>query len=111
MLSADKDLLLAKLNQDLLGLHLLELNTVLNRFQNAIGASSLLGGFAFAGIVELQLIDGENQTQLLAESVFYLSASLTLALAIALREHRLSHVEAQLDAAVSSLDEALALWD
>ena len=40
MLSADKDLLLAKLNQDLLGLHLLELNTVLNRFQNAIGASS-----------------------------------------------------------------------
>ena len=82
MLSADKDLLLAKLNQDLLGLHLLELNTVLNRFQNAIGASSLLGGFAFAGIVELQLIDGENQTQLLAESVFYLSASLTLALAM-----------------------------
>jgi len=82
MLSADKDLLLAKLNQDLLGLHLLELNTVLNRFQNAIGASSLLGGFAFAGIVELQLMDGENPTQLAAESVFYLSASLTLALAM-----------------------------
>ena len=84
MLAADKDLLLAKLKQDLLGLHLLELNTVLNRFQNAMAGASLLGGFAFAGIVELELLDdkGEIEGQQLAESVFYVSASLALALSL-----------------------------
>ena len=61
MLNADKDLLLAKLNQDLLGLHLLELNTVLNRFEKAIGGASLLGGFAFAGIVELDFIEDDGR--------------------------------------------------
>ena len=84
MLSADKDLLLAKLNQDLLALHLLELNTVLNRFQNTIGASSLLGGFAYAAIIQAELDLGwrGNPDQLVAEATFFLSASITLALAM-----------------------------
>ena len=84
MLSADKDLLLAKLNQDLLALHLLELNTVLNRFQNTIGASSLLGGFAYAAIIQAELDIGwrGNPDQLVSEAVFFLAASITLSLAM-----------------------------
>ena len=87
MLSADKDLLLAKLNQDLLSLHLLELNTVLNRFQNTIAISSLVGGFAFAAIIEVELNENEEEERRMkeryvAEGIFFTSASLTLALAM-----------------------------
>ena len=84
MLSADKDLLLAKLNQDLLALHLLELNTVLNRFQNTIAASSLLGGFAYAAIIQAELDIGwrGNPDQIACEAVFFLAASITLSLAL-----------------------------
>ena len=84
MLNADKDLLLAKLNQDLLALHLLELNTVLNRFQNTIAASSLLGGFAYAAIIQAELDIGwrGNPDQIVCEAVFFLAASTTLSLAL-----------------------------
>ena len=85
MLAADKQLLDAHLRNELQQLRRLEITNVVNRFQNALTPATLIAGFSFTGIVELEFADGhEGRSYLakLAEPVFYMSASAALSLAL-----------------------------
>jgi len=84
MLAADKQLLDARLRNELQQLRRLELTNVVNRFQNALTPATLIAGFSFTGIVELEFTDEHktNEAAKSAEPLFYISAALSLSLAL-----------------------------
>ena len=57
MLAADKLLLDAQLRNELQNLRRLEINNVVNRFQSALAPATLIAGFSFTSIIELELTD------------------------------------------------------
>ena len=91
MLAADRELLFAKLRMEAATIRTTELHTIVGRFGLLAGTSSLLGGFAFAGIVEFEFADVERAEKTtsvfianpeVAETVFYISAAVTLILSL-----------------------------
>ena len=100
MLAADKQLLDAQLRDELQQLRRMEINNVVNRFQNVLTPSTLIAGFTFTAMTELEFIPpksvdlGEGVTQVVqekawllpenrsAEPMFYISATIALALAL-----------------------------
>ncbi len=85
MLAADKQLLDAHLRNELQQLRRLEITNVVNRFQNAITPATLICGFSFTGIVELEFTEGHQSRSWLsrhAEPVFYIAASAALSLSL-----------------------------
>ena len=85
MLAADKQLLDAHLRNELQQLRRLEITNVVNRFQNALTPATLIAGFSFTSIVELEFTTThlERSSQALhAEPVFYICSSAALSLAL-----------------------------
>lgn len=84
MLAADKQLLDAHLRNELQQLRRLEITNVVNRFQNALTPATLIAGFTFTSIIELELTDMHDLTQQArtAERGFYLLATTALGLAL-----------------------------
>lgn len=84
MLAADKQLLDAQLRNELQQLRRLEITNVVNRFQNALTPATLIAGFTFTSIIELELTDMHDLTQQArtAERGFYLLATTALGLAL-----------------------------
>jgi len=72
------------LRNELQQLRRLELTNVVNRFQNALTPATLIAGFSFEGIVELDFTDDHEKNEALewAEPLFYISAALSLSLAL-----------------------------
>jgi hypothetical protein len=87
MLAADKQLLDAHLRNELQQLRRLEITNVVNRFQNALTPATLIAGFSFTSIVELEFTEShlsgrENLASLRAEPIFYICAAAALSLAL-----------------------------
>jgi len=84
MLAADKQLLDAQLRNDQQELRMLELTNVVNRFQSALVPATLIAGFCFSSIVEVDIIKSSEvgDPARFFEPVFYMSASVGLALAL-----------------------------
>lgn len=92
MLAADKDRLVAALKQNALGLRQKELEYYVERYSNIATQASIVAGFAFDSLVELEISEdmrqeigpgGRWKVELRwMESVFYGAASLTMALAL-----------------------------
>jgi hypothetical protein len=92
MLAADKDRLVAALKQKALGLRQKELEYYVERYSNIATQASIVAGFAFDSLVELEISEdmrqeigpgGRWKVELRwMESVFYGAASLTMALAL-----------------------------
>jgi hypothetical protein len=92
MLAADKDRLVAALKKNALGLRQKELEYYVERYSNIATQASIVAGFAFDSLVELEISedmrqdispDGRYKVELRwLESVFYGAASLTMALAL-----------------------------
>jgi len=82
MLVAEKQLLDANLRNDLMMLRRLELKMMVNRFMNVIPAATLIAGFTFSGLVEMNLLATEdlNSSPLLmgAANVFHLFGAIAL---------------------------------
>ena len=86
MLAAEKHLLDANLRNELQLLRRLEIKMLVNRYQTAIPAATLIGGFTFTGLVELDLI---AQSELSADKLveqcqafFHLFAAFALAASV-----------------------------
>mmetsp|Transcript_14215 Transcript_14215/g.45542 ORF Transcript_14215/g.45542 Transcript_14215/m.45542 type:complete len:330 (+) Transcript_14215:164-1153(+) len=92
MLAADKDRLVAALKQNALALRQKELDYYVERYSNIATQASIVAGFAFDSLVELEISDdmraalapgGRWKAELRwMETVYYGSASLTMALAL-----------------------------
>jgi len=87
MLAADKQLLDAHLRNELQQLRRIEITNVVNRFQNALTPATLIAGFSFTSIVELEFTEShlsgrENLASLRAEPIFYICAAASLSLAL-----------------------------
>lgn len=86
MLVAEKQLLDAHLRNDLQVLRRMELKMLVNRFATAVPAATMIGGFTFTGVVELDLIDAEyvdkNQYTRTFTGVFHIFAALALSTAV-----------------------------
>ena len=81
MLAADKDRLIASAKQTALQLRHKELDYYIERYSNLATQSSILAGFAFDGLVELENYNG-NGHWLWVDSVFYTAGSLTMAFSL-----------------------------
>lgn len=83
MLAADKQLLDAQLRNELQQLRKTELDNVVQRFQNALVPATLIAGFSYTAIVELESLTGTAARQsYVAEPVFYIFTATALALAL-----------------------------
>ena len=84
MLAADKQLLDAQLRDELQELRVLEITNVVQRFQNALTPATLIAGFCFGSIVELDFSDHHKLSPgiSVAEPLFYISAASALSLAL-----------------------------
>jgi hypothetical protein len=86
MLAADKQLLDAHLRNELQQLRRLEITNVVNRFQNALTPATLILGFAFESIVELEFsVSHVLERPMLVrytEPIFYLSTATALSLSL-----------------------------
>lgn len=86
MLVAEKQLLDANLRNDLQLLRRMELKMLVNRYVNAIPAATMIGGFTFTGVVELDLLDPAtveaSPPTKLAQGMFHLFAALALCCAV-----------------------------
>lgn len=84
MLAADKQLMDAQLRNDMQQLRMLEITNIVNRFQSALTPATLIAGFCFSSIVEIDIIrsDEVGSAALFFEPVFYVTASIGLALAL-----------------------------
>lgn len=87
MLAADKDRLVAALKQNALSLRQKELEYYVERYTNITTQASILAGFAFESLVELEISDDMRQelTRIggaWIENVFYCAASMTMVLAL-----------------------------
>lgn len=81
MLAADKDRLIANAKQTALQLRHKELDYYIDRYSNLATQSSILAGFAFDGLVELENFDGNGHWKWV-DSVFYTAGSLTMAFSL-----------------------------
>lgn len=86
MLVAEKQLLDANLRNDLQQLRRLELKMLVNRFSTAVPAATMIGGFTFTGVVEIDLlepsyVDHDSFTRLLA-GLFHVFGALALSASI-----------------------------
>jgi len=92
MLAADKDRLVAALKQNALGLRQKELEYYVERYSNITTQASILAGFAFDSLVELEISEDMREAMgpsgrwkadlRWMETVYYGAASLTMALAL-----------------------------
>jgi len=85
MLAADKQLLDAHLRNELQQLRRLEITNVVNRFQNALTPATLIAGFSFTSIVELEFTNthpNRSSIALHAEPLFYIGAAAALSLSL-----------------------------
>lgn len=80
MLAAEKQVLDATLRNNLQDLRRMELKMVVNRFQTVIPASTLIVGFTFTAVVELDFLDTHDPTttQTNAERLFYIFCAMSL---------------------------------
>ena len=81
MLAADKDRLIAHAKQTALQLRQKELEYYVERYNNLMTQSTILVGFAFDGLVELEVENSIPHAKWV-ESVFYLAGSCTMAFAL-----------------------------
>jgi len=81
MLAADKDRLIANVKQTALQLRQKELEYYVERYSNLATQASIIAGFAFDGLVELDPSETDGH-QKWVEPVFYASGSLTMAFAL-----------------------------
>lgn len=81
MLVAEKQLLDANLRNDLQRLRRLEIKMLVSRYQTAIPAATLIVGFTFTSIVELDDIKGTSPSdaQEICSRLFYVCAAIALA--------------------------------
>lgn len=81
MLVAEKQLLDANLRNDLQQLRRMEIKMLVSRYQTAIPAATLIVGFTFTSIVELDYVEYHHPTlaQEIFERAFYICASIALA--------------------------------
>ena len=84
MLAADKQLLDARLRDELQQLRVAELGNVVLRFQNILTPSTLIAGFSFTAIVELDFLPTgtEHEMPHRAEPIFYIAAASALSLSL-----------------------------
>ena len=87
MLAADKDRLIAGVKQNALQLRHKELDYFVQRYSNLATQSSILAGFAFDALVELEITPAMHQTLVdhnatWVEDCFYISGSATMAFAL-----------------------------
>jgi hypothetical protein len=84
MLNADKQVLDARLRNEMQQLRRLEITNVVNRFQNALTPATLIAGFSFTALTDLDFTEGHKVqgAALAAEPVFYIFATLALALSL-----------------------------
>lgn len=87
MLAADKQLLDAHLRDQLQQLRRIELDNIINRFECTLTPSTLIAGFCFTAIVELDIVDYLEPTKVVneqrdAEKIFYCTATAALALSL-----------------------------
>jgi MFS family permease len=80
MLAADKDKLIASAKQTALLLRHKELDYYIERYSNLATQSSILAGFAFDGLVELEI--HQNGHPKWVEPIFYTAGSCTMAFAL-----------------------------
>ena len=80
MLAADKDRLIAGAKQTALQLRHKELDYYIERYSNLATQSSILAGFAFDALVELEIPDNGHWKYM--EPVFYTAGSCTMACAL-----------------------------
>ena len=81
MLAADKDRLIASVKQNALQLRHKELDYYIERYSNLATQASILAGFAFDGLVELE-IPKDNGHPKWADPIFYTAGSCTMAFAL-----------------------------
>ena len=101
MLAADKDRLIANAKQTALQLRHKELDYYIDRYSNLATQSSILAGFAFDGLVELENFDGNGHWKWV-DSVFYTAGSLTMA--FSLGKVRMVDAMARLPAPIATSD-------
>jgi len=87
MLTAEKQLLDANLRNELQLLRKLELKMLVDRYSNAIPAATLIAGFTFTGLVEMNLLTNDDLNTggpwvRPASNVFHLFAAVALATSI-----------------------------
>jgi len=80
MLVAEKQLLDANLRNDFQLLRRLELKMLVSRYQTAIPAATLIVGFTFTSVVELEFLEYHHPTmaQQICERMFYVFSSVAL---------------------------------
>ena len=83
MLAADRQLLDAHLRNELQQLRRLEITNVVNRFQNALTPATLIAGFSFASMAEMDFTEGHPlHEHTVAEPLFYICCTTSLALTL-----------------------------
>lgn len=80
MLVAEKQLLDANLRNDLQMLRRLEIKMLVSRYQTAIPAATLIVGFTFTSVVELEFLEYHHPShaQVICERIFYVCCSIAL---------------------------------
>jgi len=82
MLAASKDTLVAGLKQNALLLRHKELEYYVERYSNITTQASILAGFAFDSLVELEIPNNVYESRAAVVSVYYIAASSTMALSL-----------------------------
>ena len=84
MLAAERQVLDAHLRNELQNLRLLEINNIVNRFEKSLTPATLIAGFCFAAMAELEVLETERVGYLshIFQAVFYISAIIALALSL-----------------------------
>ena len=82
MLAASKDTLVAGLKQNALMLRHKELEYYVERYSNITTQASILAGFAFDSLVELEVPSNVFESRAGVVTVYYIAASCTMALSL-----------------------------
>uniref|UniRef100_A0A7S0HG64 Transmembrane protein n=1 Tax=Phaeocystis antarctica TaxID=33657 RepID=A0A7S0HG64_9EUKA len=82
MLAASKDTLVAGLKQNALMLRHKELEYYVERYSNITTQASILAGFAFDSLVELEIPSNVYESRAAVVTIYYIAASCTMALSL-----------------------------
>ncbi|KAL1518580.1 hypothetical protein AB1Y20_002868 [Prymnesium parvum] len=82
MLAADKDRLIAGLKQHALSLRHKELDYFVERYSNLATQASILAGFAFDSLVELDVEGIKNESPAWVRDMYYICGALTMTFAL-----------------------------
>jgi len=82
MLAASKDTLVAGLKQNALLLRHKELEYYVERYSNITTQASILAGFAFDSLVELEIPSNVYESRAAVVTIYYIAASCTMALSL-----------------------------